>query len=190
MLFFKRIIRFLKEYKSLSGRIHFELFTFSSLWTYNEKNAHTNNIHTHNDTWLTKTWTAIDRLSVIWKSDLTDKMKLSFFQAAIVSILLYGCTTWTLTKQLEKKLNSNYTRMLQATLNRSWRQHHQSSSCTATYHPSRKLSKLDEPDMQDTAGEVGTSSFVFAPMDPYTWSSKSRATSSNLLAAALWGYGV
>ena len=34
----------------------------------------------------------------------------------------------------------------------------QSSSCTATYHPSRKLSKLDEPDMRDTAGEVGTSS--------------------------------
>ena len=34
----------------------------------------------------------------------------------------------------------------------------QDSSCTATDHLSRKLSKLDEPDMQDTAGEVGTSS--------------------------------
>ena len=34
----------------------------------------------------------------------------------------------------------------------------QSSSCTAAYHPSRKLSKLDEPDMLDTAGEVETSS--------------------------------
>ena len=34
----------------------------------------------------------------------------------------------------------------------------QSNSCTATYHPSRKLSKLDEPDMQDTTGEVWTSS--------------------------------
>ena len=55
------------------------------------------------DTRLTKAWTAIDKLSVIWKSDLTDKMKRSFFQAAVVSILLYGCTTWTLTKQMEKK---------------------------------------------------------------------------------------
>ena len=55
------------------------------------------------DTRLTKAWTAIDRLSIIWKSDLTDKMKRSFFQAAVVSILLYGCTTWTLTKRLEKK---------------------------------------------------------------------------------------
>ena len=55
------------------------------------------------DTRLTKAWTAINRLSIIWKSDLTDKMKRSFFQAAVASILLYGCTTWTLTKRLEKK---------------------------------------------------------------------------------------
>ena len=74
------------------------------------------------DTRLTKAWTAIDRLSIIWKSDLTDKMKHSFFQAAVVSILLYGCTTWTLTKRLEKKLDGNYTRMLRAILNKSWRQ--------------------------------------------------------------------
>ena len=72
---------------------------------------------------LTKAWTAIDRLSIIWKSELTDKTKRSFFQVAIVSILLYGCTTWTLTKQLEKKLDGNYTRMLQAILNKSRRQH-------------------------------------------------------------------
>ena len=45
------------------------------------------------------------------------------FQAAVVSILLYGCTTWTLTKRLEKKLDGNYTRMLRAELNKSWRQH-------------------------------------------------------------------
>ena len=71
---------------------------------------------------LTKAWTAINRLSIIWKSDLTDKMKCSFFQAVVASILLYGCTTWTLTKQLEK-LDCNYTRMLRAILNKSWRQY-------------------------------------------------------------------
>ena len=75
------------------------------------------------DTRLTKAWTAIERLSIIWKSDLADKMKRSFFQAAVVSILLYGCTTWTLTKRLEKKLDGNYTRMLRAILNKSRRQH-------------------------------------------------------------------
>ena len=75
------------------------------------------------DTRLTKAWTAIDRLSIILKSDLIDKMKRSFFRAAVVSILLYGCTTWTLTKRLEKKLDGNYTRMLRAISNKSWRQH-------------------------------------------------------------------
>ena len=50
-------------------------------------------------------------------------MKRSFFQAAVVSILLYGCTTWTPTKRLEKKLDGNYTRMLRAILNKSWQQH-------------------------------------------------------------------
>ncbi len=49
-------------------------------------------------------------------------MKRSFFQAAVVSILLYGCTTWTLTKRMEKKLDGNYTRMLRAILNKSWGQ--------------------------------------------------------------------
>ena len=50
-------------------------------------------------------------------------MKRSFFQAAVVSILLYGCTTWTLTKCMEKRLHSNYSKMLRAILNKSWRQH-------------------------------------------------------------------
>ena len=50
-------------------------------------------------------------------------MKHSFFQAAVVSIVLYGCTTWTLTKRLERKLDGNYTRMLRAILNKSGGQH-------------------------------------------------------------------
>ena len=65
----------------------------------------------------------LNNLIVSLQSDLTDKVKRSFFQAAVTSILLYGCTTWTLTKRLEKKLDGNYTRMLRAILNKSWRQH-------------------------------------------------------------------
>ena len=34
----------------------------------------------------------------------------------------------------------------------------QNSSCTATYHLSQKTSKLDEPDMRDTVGEVKANS--------------------------------
>ena len=40
-----------------------------------------------------------------------------------MSILLYGCTTWTLTKLIEKKLDGNYTRMLRAILNKTYWQH-------------------------------------------------------------------
>ena len=68
---------------------------------------------------LAKAWTAINRLLVIYKSDVSDKMKCSYFQAAFVLILQYGCTTWTLTKHMEKKLDGNYTRMLRAVLNKS-----------------------------------------------------------------------
>ena len=75
------------------------------------------------NTRLAKAWTVFSRLSVIWKSDLTNKIKCSFFQAAVVSILLYGCTKWMLTKRVEKKLDGNYTRMLRAILNKYGRQH-------------------------------------------------------------------
>ena len=97
------------------------------------------------ETRLTKAWTAINRLSIIWKSDLTNKMKRSFFQAAVTSILLYGCTTWTLTKrlreearrQLHKNAACNIEQVLAATPHK-----------TPTVRPpaplSRKLFKLDE----------------------------------------------
>ena len=102
------------------------------------------------ETRLTKAWTAINRLSIIWKSDLTDKMKRSFFQAAVTSILLYGCTTWMLTKRLEKKLDGNCTRMLRAILNKSWRQHAIRHQMYGHLPPITKNFKLDEPDMQDS----------------------------------------
>ena len=94
------------------------------------------------NTRLAKAWTAINRLSVIWKSDLTDKMKQSFFQGAIVSILLYGCTTWMLTNRMEKKLDSNYTRMLWAILNKSCRQHPTKQQLYGHLPPITKIIKI------------------------------------------------
>ena len=40
----------------------------------------------------------------------------------IASILLHGCTTWTLTKRMEKKLDVSYLMMIRSLLNKSWRQ--------------------------------------------------------------------
>ena len=92
---------------------------------------------------------AVDKLSIIWNSDLTDEIKRNFFQTAVVSILLYGCTTWTLTKRMKKKHDGNYTRILQAIVNKSWRQHPTKQQPNGHLPPITKLSKLDEPDMQD-----------------------------------------
>ena len=111
-------------------------------------------------------------------------MKRSFFQAAVVSILLYGCTTWTLTKrlreearrQLYKNVASNIEQVLAATPQKG-------TNYAVTYHLSRKLSKLDEPDMPDTAGR-SKDEFV---SDVLLWTPtiKSRTTRSNIHTAAM-----
>ena len=50
------------------------------------------------------------------------KIKREFFQTVAVSVQLYGCTTnETLTKK--KKLDGDYTKMLHAVLDQSWKQH-------------------------------------------------------------------
>ena len=93
-------------------------------------------------------------------------MKRSFFQAAVVSILLHGCTTWTLTKRLKKKLDGNYTIMLWAILNKSWQQHLTRHQLYGHLPPITKIYKLDEPDTQDTAGEARTNSSVMYSNGP------------------------
>ena len=118
-------------------------------------------------------------------------MKRSFFQAAVASILLYGCTTWTLTKWLEKKLDSNYTRMLRAILNKSWRQ-----------HPTRHQLYGHLPPIMKTiqARRTRHAGYCWRSRDelisdvllwtPYTWPCESRTTSTNIHSATMWGYGM
>ena len=85
-------------------------------------------------------------------------MKRYFFQAAVVTILLYGYTTWTLTKWLDKKLDAITQECSEQYWTSSGGNTPESTNYRATHPPSRKLSMLDEADMQDTAGEAGTSS--------------------------------
>ena len=51
------------------------------------------------------------------------KLKLKFFHSTVTTVLLYGSRTWTLTKELEKKLDDCYTKMLRVVKNVSWKQH-------------------------------------------------------------------
>ena len=141
------------------------------------------------DTRLTKAWTVIERLSIIWKSDLTDKMKCSFFQAAVVSILLYGCTTWTLTKRLKKKLDGNYTRMLWAILNKSRRQHPTRHQLYGHLPP---ITKTIQVRQTRHAGHCWRSKDELISdvllWTPCIWPIKSWTNSSNIHTAAMWGY--
>ena len=81
----------------------------------------TRQVHVTRQQCLTMAGTTIDRQSVIWKSDKSDKIKRNFFQATVESILPYGCTTWMLTKHTKKKLDDKGTRMLLVKLNKSWK---------------------------------------------------------------------
>ena len=138
------------------------------------------------DTQLTKAWTAIDRLSIIWKSDLTNEMKRSFFQAAVVSILLYGCTTLTLTKRLKKKLDGNYTRMLRAILNRSWWQHPTRHQLYGHLPPITKTIQVRRT--RHTGHCWRSKDKLISDLFLWTrriWPSKSRMTSSNIHTAAM-----
>ena len=110
------------------------------------------------DTRQTKVWTATDRLSVVWKSDQTDKW-------SAVSSKQWSCRYCDM-DALHGRWLSGWRKSLTATTRECCEQYltspggntPQSSSYTATYHPLRKLSKLDEPDIHDTAGEAGASS--------------------------------
>ena len=72
---------------------------------------------------IAKAWAALNKIDAVWKSDLSNDLKRSFFRATVESVMMYGATTWTLTKSLESKLDVTYTRMLRAVLNISWIQH-------------------------------------------------------------------
>ena len=115
------------------------------------------------NTRLTKVWIAIDWLSVIWKWDLTDKIKHSFFQAAVVAIVHDRRPIWKVTKRMEKKLNGNYTRMLRAILNKSWRQHPTKQQLYGHLPPITKTMKVRR---SSHAGEVRTNSWVMYSCGP------------------------
>ena len=137
---------------------------------------------------LTNCWKnkGVDSLpkSISAKVNVIAPMKRSFFQAAVMSILLYGCITWTLTKRMEKKLDGNYTRMLRAILNWSWRQHPTKQQLYSHLPPITKSIKVRRT---RHAGHCWRSGYELIS-DVLRWPSKSRETGSNLHTAALWGY--
>nr|KAG5687784.1 hypothetical protein BaRGS_025678 [Batillaria attramentaria] len=64
------------------------------------------------------------RLSNIWQAtNISRKTKASLFKSLVLSVLLYGCETWKLTKGEEKRLDIFQTKCLRRILKIRWQQH-------------------------------------------------------------------
>ena len=103
--------------KSLSGADieHVDDFLYLGSWVdTSEKDLNTR---------IAKAWSAMSKMEVIWKTNLERKLKINFFRATVETVLLYGCTTWTLTKALERKLDGTYARLIRTALNIKWQTH-------------------------------------------------------------------
>ena len=68
-------------------------------------------------------WGATHALRKVWLSPIHKRTKINIFKSVVESILLYGCESWTLTDNLSKSVDGNYTRLLRAVLNISWNSH-------------------------------------------------------------------
>ena len=79
-------------------------------------------------------WSECDALHKIWTLNLTRTFKLQILKAAIEPILLYGSETWTLSKNLEKRLDGTFTRLLMRVQNLTWKRHPTKKEYMGPYH--------------------------------------------------------
>ena len=70
-------------------------------------------------------WSACNKMKKVWQSNMNRKTKVRLFTAPVESVLLYNSETWTINKNMQKKINGCYTRMLRKTTNTSWKERKQ-----------------------------------------------------------------
>ena len=68
-------------------------------------------------------WIAYNKLHTMQTSGISTKTKINLFKICVENILLYGSDTWTKLKQLEKRLDGIFTRLLIRVQNINWKQH-------------------------------------------------------------------
>ena len=104
-------------YTDTHTHIYIYIYIYIYACAYTDTHTHT---HTHTHTYI---YTHIYIYIYIYVWSIVYPMKAGFFQAVAVSILQYGCTSWAQTKRIERKLDENYTRMMRAFLNKTWKEH-------------------------------------------------------------------
>ena len=55
-------------------------------------------------------WSACTKLLKVWTSGISEDLNVKFFRVCVEPVLLYASETWTLNRQLEKRLDGCYTR--------------------------------------------------------------------------------
>ena len=139
----------------------------------------------------TKAYTAIDSLSIIWKSDLTDKMKCSFFQAA-GRIDTATLTTWTLTKRLKKKRDGKlHKNVAKKYWTSPWRQHptkHQLYDHLPLITKTIQVRRTRHAGHCWRSRDEFISEYSYGP--PTYGQAKAGWPDRNIHTAALWGYGM
>ena len=56
----------------------------------------------------------------MWNLNMRKEIKVRFFAAAIESLPLYGCESWTVPPKIVLMLNDTYTKMLRKATNVKW----------------------------------------------------------------------
>ena len=70
-----------------------------------------------------KSWTAFWKLKKIWDSNADIKMKIIFFNASVLSVLLYATESYVIGTSLQNKINAFQTQCLRIILNISKEDH-------------------------------------------------------------------
>ena len=138
------------------------------------------------DTRLTKAWTAIDRLSIIWKSDLTDKMKRIFLPGSgcvdtaiwMHHLDAYEAAGEEAGRKLHKNVESSIKQVLATT------PHETPTIRTLAPHHKNYTSSTNQT-RRTLLEKQGRAHKRCTPVDPHSWMCKSGTTSTNLHTAAM-----
>jgi len=66
---------------------------------------------------------AMTRLQTVWKSSISFKTKFHLYKTLVLSILLYGCESWTLLADAERRIRTFETKSFRKLLRISYRDH-------------------------------------------------------------------
>ena len=66
---------------------------------------------------------SLSRLTVIWKSNISVGVKVKLYKSLVLSVVLYGCESWTLTADMERRLQAFEYKCYRQILWISYREH-------------------------------------------------------------------